>query len=131
VKVTGFPAGSTENCPVRDVVDRIGGKWSMLILQLLANGPTRFGALRRALPDISQRMLTQTLRDLQRDGLVRREVFATVPPSVEYSLTALGQSLLAPIDHLVLWATTHHADVTAARAAFDASGRDGRPVNLG
>jgi len=80
---------NAENCPVRDVVDVVGGKWSSLILLLLADGPKRFGAIRRQVPDISQRMLTQTLRDLQRDGYVHREVFPTQPPSVEYSLTDL------------------------------------------
>ena len=123
MKVTGFAEGSIADCPVRDVLDRVGGKWCTLILQILGSGPLRFGALRRAVPDISQRMLTQTLRDLQRDGLVRREVFPTVPPGVEYSLTALGESLLDPVDRLVDWATAHHAAVREARAAFDAAGQ--------
>ena len=125
MEVTGLAAGSIKGCPVREVLDRIGGKWSTLILQLLGTRPLRFGALRRAVPDISQRMLTQTLRDLQRDGLVRREVFPTVPPSVEYSLTPLGQSLLPPIEQLVDWAKVHHARVVAARTAFDSPGMPG------
>jgi len=108
------------NCPVRDVIDHLGDKWSTLLLIVLAGGPRRFGALRRAVPDISQRMLTQTLRDLQRDGLINRQVFPTKPPSVEYSLSALGVSLLEPVAGLVTWAERHHADIRAARARFDA-----------
>ena len=106
------------NCPVRDVLDKISGKWSTLMLLALADGPTRFGQLRRMLPDISQRMLTQTLRDLQRDGYVHREVFPTQPPSVEYSLTPLGRSLLEPLQQLVGWAVTHHTNIRAARSDF-------------
>jgi len=78
-------------CPVRDVLDKIGDKWSMLLVMTLASGPKRFNQLHREVPDISQKMLTQTLRDLQRDGLVARQVFDTKPPSVEYRLTPLGQ----------------------------------------
>jgi DNA-binding HxlR family transcriptional regulator len=108
------------NCPVRDVLDQIGSKWSTLMLMVLWDQPRRFGALRRAIPDISQRMLTQTLRDLQRDGLVGRQVFGTVPPSVEYALTPLGRSLLEPLASLVQWAAAHHAAIQAARSEFDA-----------
>lgn len=106
-------------CPVRDVLDRIGDKWSVLMLLVLSDGPLRFGALRRAVPDISQRMLTQTLRDLQRDGLVDRTVHPTVPPSVEYALTSLGRSILGPLSGLVDWADGHHAEIRAARVEFD------------
>lgn len=106
-------------CPVRDVLGHIGDKWSALILSILAMRPHRFGALRRTLPGISQRMLTHTLRDLQRDGLVQRRVFATKPPSVEYALTPLGESLLDPILDLMEWASTHHAAIRAARAEYD------------
>jgi DNA-binding HxlR family transcriptional regulator len=104
---------------VRGVLDRIGDKWSFLIVSMLAEKPHRFGELRRAVPDISQRMLTQTLRDLQRDGLVDREVFPTNPPSVEYRLTRLGQSLLQPMDALIGWAEKNHARINSARATFD------------
>lgn len=110
---------STHACPVRDVVDHLGDKWSTLLLIALANGPLRFGALRRTVPDISQRMLTQTLRDLQRDGLIGRQVFPTKPPSVEYSLSPLGVSLLEPLARLVGWAEGHHAEIRAARERFD------------
>lgn len=110
---------SVTNCPVRDVIDHLGDKWSTLLLSLLATGPKRFGALRRAVPDISQRMLTQTLRDLQRDGLITRQVFPTKPPSVEYALSPLGQSLQSPLNALIAWAVDHHGAIRAARAAYD------------
>jgi DNA-binding HxlR family transcriptional regulator len=110
---------SVADCPVRDVLDRIGDKWSTLLLITLAERPHRFGALRRAVPDISQRMLTQTLRDLQRDGLVSRHVFATSPPSVEYRLTSVGNSLLEPLSHLIRWANAHQATIRAARSKFE------------
>ncbi|MBB3914315.1 winged helix-turn-helix transcriptional regulator [Rhizobium fabae] len=107
------------NCPVRDMMQQIGGKWSTLLLEVLAAEPRRFGELRRMLPDISQRMLTQTLRDLQRDGYVNREVFPTKPPSVEYSMTDLGRSLYQPLSQLLNWAEANHDAVRAARLRFD------------
>jgi DNA-binding HxlR family transcriptional regulator len=107
------------NCPVRDLITQIGGKWSTLLLEALAQKPYRFGELRRTVPDISQRMLTQTLRDLQRDGYVQREVFPTKPPSVEYSMTDLGRSLYGPLAQLLNWAEANHDAVRAARKAFD------------
>lgn len=106
-------------CPVRDVLDRIGDKWSTLILVTLANGPHRFSAVQRAVPDISKRMLTQTLRDLERDGLIARTVFPTKPPSVEYRLTPLGETLLEPLTVLVHWADRSHAAIKSARLAYD------------
>jgi DNA-binding HxlR family transcriptional regulator len=109
------------NCPVRDVMNQIAGKWSTLILQALADKPYRFGELRRLVPDISQRMLTQTLRDLQRDGYIDRQVFPTKPPSVEYSMTDLGRSLFAPLAKVLDWAEDNHAAVKAARVRFDKS----------
>lgn len=113
----GFDA---ELCPVRNVLDRIGDKWTSLLLVALAAGPQRFSQLHRAVPDISKRMLTQCLRDLQRDGLVTRHVFPTKPPSVEYRLSPLGQSVLAPLSGLIEWAERSFADIRASRAAFDA-----------
>jgi DNA-binding HxlR family transcriptional regulator len=106
-------------CPVRDVLDRIGDKWSTLILVTLASGPHRFSAVQRAIPDISKRMLTQTFRDLQRDGLIARTVFPTRPPSVEYRLTPLGETILEPLTVLVRWADRSHAAITNARLAYD------------
>jgi DNA-binding HxlR family transcriptional regulator len=110
------------NCPVRDVMNQIAGKWSTLLLQALADRPYRFGELRRLVPDISQRMLTQTLRDLQRDGYIEREVFPTKPPSVEYRMTDLGRSLFEPLSKVLSWAESNHAAVRAARVRFDANG---------
>ncbi len=108
------------DCPVRDVLDRIGDKWSTLVLGTLAHGPHRFSAVQRAIPDISKRMLAQTFHDLQRDGLINRTVFPTKPPGVEYRLTPLGETILQPLAFLVLWADRSHAAIKAARAAFDA-----------
>ena len=117
-------AGVTEwsydpQCPVRDVLDRIGDKWSTLVLVTLANAPHRFSAVQRAIPDISKRMLTQTFRDLERDGLIARKVFPTKPPSVEYSLTPLGETILEPLTVLVRWAERSHAAIKTARLAYD------------
>ena len=111
--------GLPGNCPIRDVLDRIGDKWSTLLVLTLAERPHRFGELRRAVFDISQRMLTQTLRDLQRDGLITRKVHPTTPPSVEYALTAIGRSLLDPLSHLIRWADVHHTAIRAARSKFE------------
>lgn len=108
-----------DGCPIRQVIGPIGGKWSTLLLIALGERPYRFGELRRLVPDISQRMLTQTLRDLQRDGYVERRVFATKPPSVEYRLTPLGQSLLAALGALFEWAEGNFGAVLEARRSFD------------
>ncbi|ACM37012.1 transcriptional regulator [Allorhizobium ampelinum] len=108
-----------DNCPVRSVISHVGDKWSTLILGSLAEKPYRFGELRRLVPDISQRMLTQTLRDLQRDGYVHRQVFPTKPPSVEYGLTEMGEQLVFSLKYLVEFAIDNHARVVEARARFD------------
>jgi DNA-binding HxlR family transcriptional regulator len=113
----GFDANA---CPVRNVLDRIGDKWTTLVLVALAAKPCRFSQLHRNVPDISKRMLTQTLRDLQRDGLITRHVFPTKPPSVEYRLSPLGQSALAPLAGLIDWAEQSFAAIQASRAQFDA-----------
>ena len=115
-EAAGQPLG---DCPVRGVLDRISDKWSMLLVMTLAGGPRRFNQLRREVPDISQKMLTQTLRDLQRDGMVSRKVFDTKPPSVEYRLTDLGQSIIVPFGHLIVWASQNHPRIDEARAEFD------------
>ena len=107
------------DCPVRGVLDTISDKWSMLLIMTLAGGPKRFNQLRRDVPDISQKMLTQTLRDLQRDGMVSRQVFDTKPPSVEYRLTPMGQSIIVPFGYLIRWANANHPDIDAARAQYD------------
>lgn len=111
--------GALTDCPVRGVLDKISDKWSTLLVMTLAAGPRRFNQLRREIPDISQKMLTQTLRDLQRDGLVGRQVFDTNPPSVEYRLTPLGYSIIVPLGHLIEWANANHEQIDEARVAFD------------
>ena len=112
------------HCAVRDVLDRIGDKWSMLMIMELATRSQRFSELHRSIPDISRRMLTQTLRDLERDGLVTRHVFPTKPPSVEYRLAPLGQSLLEPMAALIDWADRRYSDIHAARVRFDGASDD-------
>lgn len=108
-------------CPVRDVLDCIGDRWSVLTLGTLAPGTLRFTELKRRIGDISQRMLAQTLRTLERDGYVTRKVYPTVPPKVEYTLTALGRSLQAHIEPLIVWAHDNHAKVRKARKAYAGS----------
>ncbi|GAB1581836.1 MULTISPECIES: helix-turn-helix domain-containing protein [Phyllobacteriaceae] len=116
----GFEPDGEGSCPIREVLDRVGDTWSMLVIFNLRQGPQRFNALRRSIEGISQRMLTVTLRSLERDGLVARRVKPVSPPEVEYSLTELGHSLSGPIDALGSWASEHRSALRAARAAFDA-----------
>lgn len=107
------------NCPVRNVLSRVGDRWSMLILFTLESHPTiRFKELQRNIPDISQKILTATLKTLEADGLIKREVFPEVPPRVEYSLTAKGLSLLPLIDNLLTWASDNMEDIIASRKQF-------------
>jgi DNA-binding HxlR family transcriptional regulator len=106
-------------CPTREALDRIADKWTTLIFGLLEGSPRRFSDLRRGVGGISQKMLTQTLRNLERDGLVKRTVYAQVPPRVEYELTPLGRTLSEPIAALRRWAEEHIAEVTAAQQAYD------------
>jgi DNA-binding HxlR family transcriptional regulator len=111
-----------EDCrAVSEVLARVGDKWTVLVVSTLGDGPKRFNELRRALGSISQRMLTLTLRGLERDGLVRRTVFATVPPRVDYELTELGRSLLGPVSGLGLWARQNQPTIQDARQQFDAA----------
>ncbi|MDM3354961.1 helix-turn-helix domain-containing protein [Citrobacter sp. Cb004] len=110
----------TEQCSVRGVLDRIGDKWSILIVITLGQREHRFSEILRTIPDISRRMLTQTLRDLERDGMALRQVFPTRPPSVEYQLTDMGESLLTPLVSLIAWADENVARAEQARAAYDA-----------
>jgi DNA-binding HxlR family transcriptional regulator len=117
-------------CPVREVLDRIGDKWSVLVVVLLGEHGRRFGELYRSIDGISQRMLTLTLRQLERDGLVRRTVHATVPPRVDYALTDLGRTLLEPLTAVADWATTHRADILAARARYDAASSAPSPATV-
>src|ERR1700726_3983784 len=113
-----------EDCrAVSDVLARVGDKWTVLVVSTLGDGPKRFNELRRALGSISQRMLTLTLRSLERDGLVTRTVFPTIPPRVDYELTRLGPSLLEPVTALGLWARKNRAGIEDARRRFDAAGQ--------
>jgi DNA-binding HxlR family transcriptional regulator len=104
---------------VTEVLARVGDKWSMQVVISLADGPLRFNALRRAVAGISQRMLTRTLRGLERDGLVSRTVTPSVPPRVDYELTSLGHSLREPVCRLGAWAVTNREAMAAARLRFD------------
>lgn len=108
-----------DDCPVRDVLNRIGDKWSVLVLHLLAGRTRRFTALKNDIDGISQRMLTVTLRGLERDGLVSRTVYAVVPPRVDYALTELGESLSDTITNLVTWAEHNRPLIDHARNEFD------------
>src|SRR5271155_6066287 len=104
---------------VREVLNRVGDKWSVLIVQLLADGPKRFSELRRAVEGISQRMLTLTLKGLERDGLGTRTVYPTIPPRVEYELTDLGRTLRKPIQTLARWAQDNREHIQLARYRYD------------
>ncbi len=119
-----FEPGEDGTCPIRDVLDRVGDTWSLLVVMNLQARPVRFNALRRSIEGISQRMLTVTLRSLERDGLVSRTVRPTTPPEVEYALTDLGQSIAVPIGALGAWAVGNRERLRSARAAFDAAAAD-------
>ena len=107
---------SPEECnTIRETLDRVGDRWSIYVVAQLRDGPLRFNALKRSVEGISQRMLTLTLRSLERDGLVVRTVHPTNPPQVEYALTALGETLLQPIIALISWAEEHRTEVRGAR----------------
>jgi DNA-binding HxlR family transcriptional regulator len=108
------------DCDVRQILDRVADKWSLLVIALLARRTLRFSELRREIDGISQRMLTLTLRNLERDGLIERTVYPVVPPRVDYELTDLGCTLLSTIDTLVRWTEEHQDEVAAARARYEA-----------
>ena len=108
-------------CEVRDVLDRVGDKWSVLIMARLSGGPLRYSELRRVVDGISQRMLTVTLRGLERDGLVTRTVTPTTPPRVDYALTPVGATLAVQVASLISWAEEHRPYVAESRARFDAA----------
>lgn len=107
------------NCPTRMVLDRIADKWAVLVLGLLGDGPVRFNQLRRQIGGISQKMLSQTLKSLERDGLVSRTATPTVPVTVEYAVTLLGQTLSATVDSLRIWAETNMGRVLEAQQKYD------------
>lgn len=108
-----------QNCPTRQVLDRLADKWALLILMRLADGTTRFNQLRREIEGVSQKVLSQTLKKLERDGLISRRAFPTVPVTVEYSLTDLGRTLRQAVASFTHWAETHMDAVWAAQAAYD------------
>ncbi|CAI9405525.1 winged helix-turn-helix transcriptional regulator [Nocardioides sp. T2.26MG-1] len=114
------PEGGEGSCgAIADMLARLGDKWSLLIVASLGEGPLRFNELRRHVGEISQKMLSSTLKVLERDGLVSRTVIATVPPQVEYALTDLGRELRVPVSHLAEWTTVNTPRILAARAEFD------------
>jgi DNA-binding HxlR family transcriptional regulator len=109
-----------EDCrKVSQILARVGDKWSVLVVMLLRDGPRRFNDIKRTVEGISQQMLTRTLRGLERDGMVTRTMFPTIPPQVEYALTDLGHSLSRPVLALGLWAQAHLTEIDAARLQFD------------
>jgi DNA-binding HxlR family transcriptional regulator len=120
-RVADRDPASTQCVVVREILDRVGDKWSVLVMSLLGERMHRFSELRRAIEGISQRMLTLTLRQLERDGLVARTVHPTVPPRVDYELTPLGRSVLEPLNTLTAWAAQHGTDIAEARQAYDAA----------
>lgn len=117
-----------EDCDVRQILDRIADKWSLMVISLLDERCLRFTELRRAIDGVSQRMLTVTLRHLERDGLVRRTVHPVVPPRVDYELTALGRTLHETIQALVTWTEQHQGEIAAARDAYDRRAAQERPL---
>ena len=117
---TAVPTHDAELCPaVAEVLSRVGDKWSVLIIAQLGAGPRRFNEIKRMVDGISQRMLTLTLRGLERDGLVTRTVTPSIPPRVDYALTELGRDLLNPVQALGAWAVAHRTCIQAARQRFD------------
>ncbi len=128
IRKAAIESGAVGTCPISDIINRISGKWDLFLLTALAERSRRFGELRRLFPDISQRMLTETLRKLQRDGYAHREVLPTSPPSVEYSLTPLGTSLYGRVRLLLQWAGMNYQAVHEARAAFDTVQTDLRQI---
>jgi DNA-binding HxlR family transcriptional regulator len=119
-----FQWDTREDCEVRQILDRIADKWSLLVIALLERRRLRFTELRREIDGVSQRMLTVTLRQLERDGLVHRTVHPVVPPRVEYELTPLGVSLHETVQALVTWTDTHQREIAAARTSYDARTAD-------
>lgn len=119
-KVLDIPEGhDVSDCFVRSILDRVGDKWSLYVVITLVDGEMRFSELRRAIPAISQRMLTVTLRGLERDGIVAREIYAVMPPHIGYSLTPMGESLFGAVSNLMQWARTQVPDIEAAQARYD------------
>ena len=126
-----MPDPVSAKCRVREILDRVGDKWSLLVIFRLGDGPRRFTELKRSVDGISQRMLTVTLRGLERDGIVTRTMYPVMPPRVDYELTKMGQALLDAVGSLMAWADAHLDEVDAARLAYDArAGRHAAPDRL-
>lgn len=120
----GHMGAPDEAClAAREILSRVGDKWSVLVIGMLGDGPLRFNGLRKAIPGISQRMLTLTVRGLERDGLLSRTVTPTIPPRVDYALTGLGKNLLEVVSKLAVWAEKNRPKVETARARFDAANK--------
>jgi DNA-binding HxlR family transcriptional regulator len=119
LKVTVNGYEQAKDCPFRDVLDKVGDKWSFLIFAVLEDGPKRFNEMRKLIGDISQRVLTSSLRKLERDGFVLRTVYPNSPPKVEYELTSLGKSIIEPMGVFLEWAIAAHPKITRARNAYD------------
>jgi DNA-binding HxlR family transcriptional regulator len=114
-----------EDCqPISELLGHVGDKWTIMVIRALGDGPTRHNELQRSIGGISQKMLTATLRTLERDGFVTRTIFATVPPRVDYALTGLGRELLVPVTALAKWAQANQTRIDAARATFDGKGKE-------
>jgi len=118
-----------ENCPTRLVLDRIADKWTVLVIGSLMHDTKRFGELRREIGGISQKMLTQTLRGLERDGLVNRKIYPTVPPKVEYSLTFLGTTLIKVLEDIRIWSEQNIEQVLQSQEKYDLSNGNGKSSN--
>ena len=119
LKVTVLDKKDAVNCPYRDVIDRIGDKWSLLILAVLEQHPTRFNELKRTIGDISQKVLSDTLKDLEADGYITRTVYDQSPPKVVYELSELGTTVLLPIKQLVMWAEENHETIRNNRKSYE------------
>ncbi|MBT2117047.1 helix-turn-helix transcriptional regulator [Dyella sp. LX-66] len=128
--ITEATRPTVDNCrATREILDRIADKWSLFVIAMLRDGPRRFNELRRDVTGISQRMLTLTLRTLERDGLVTRTMYPTIPPRVDYELTELAKGLLGPVMGLVMWAETNKETIAAARKAFDDEAQAGAALS--
>jgi DNA-binding HxlR family transcriptional regulator len=128
--VTGRRRLKNHDCPIRDVLDRVGDAWSILAVFKLDNGPLRFNELKRQIDGISQRMLTVTLRNLERDGLITRTVIPSTPPQVEYALTEIGRSLVVPIRALSDWAAQSQSTIQQARDTYDLAAQQRNAGNI-
>ena len=112
------------NCPTRLILDRIADKWTVLIIGQLSSGTFRFNELKRSIPGITQKMLTQTLKGLERDGIVIREIYATIPPKVEYTLTKMGKSLINVVEAIREWAESHIKNILQSQTKYDSKSKN-------